>query len=56
MCAYVTNTKQRIVDTHHTTEGVAKKDGMTVEKGPVSTPLSRLPGNTQVTYYHHILI
>lgn len=42
-----------IVDTHHTTEGVAKEDGMTVEQGPVSTPLTRLPGNSQVTDYHH---
>lgn len=44
-----------IADTHHATEGVAKEDGMTVEQGPVSTPLTRLPGNTQVTYYHIVI-
>lgn len=33
--------------TYHVTEGVAKEDGMTVEKGPVSTPLAGLTGSTQ---------
>lgn len=33
--------------THHVTEGVAKEDGMTIEKGPVSTPLTGLTGRTQ---------
>lgn len=37
-----------IATTHHTTEGMAKEDGMTVEQGPVSTPLTRLSGNAQV--------
>lgn len=28
--------------THHVTEGVAKEDGVTIEKGPVSAPLTGL--------------
>lgn len=33
--------------TNHVTEGVAKEDGMTIEKGPVSTPLAGLTGKAQ---------
>lgn len=41
------------ISTHHVTEGVAQEDGVTVEQGPVSTPLTRLPGNKQVIDYFH---
>lgn len=33
--------------THHVAEGVAEEDGMTIEKGPVSTPLTGLTGSTK---------
>lgn len=45
-----------IVGTHHATEGVAKENGMTVEQGSVSTPLTRLPGSTQGTSYRRAII
>lgn len=51
---YTGKSSRCIAGTHHITKGVAKEDGMTIEQGPVATPLTRLTGNTQVTDYHHV--
>lgn len=55
MYTHLPLSKRLRVNTHHVTEGVAKEDGMTIEQSPVSTPMTGLRENTQVTDHHHTL-